>query len=28
VAYTVRSRTASSQDGIWVAHLPLADFAD
>ena len=28
VAYTVRSRTASSQDGIWVAHLPLASFAD
>lgn len=28
VAYTVRSRTASSQDGIWVAHLPLAQFAD
>ena len=28
VAYTVRSRAASSQDGIWVAHLPLGDFAD
>jgi hypothetical protein len=28
VAYTVRSRTASSQDGIWVAHLPLTQFAD
>jgi len=28
VAYTVRSRTESSQDGIWVAHLPLAEFAD
>lgn len=26
VAYTVRGRTASSQDGIWAAHIPLADF--
>ena len=28
VAYTVRSRAESTQDGIWVAHLPLSDFAD
>lgn len=28
VVYTVRSRTASSQDGVWVAHLPLSQFAD
>ena len=26
VAYIVRSRAASSQDGLWVAHLPLSDF--
>jgi len=26
VAYIVRSRAASSQDGLWVAHLPLGDF--
>jgi hypothetical protein len=26
VAYIVRSRTSSSQDGLWVAHLPLSDF--
>lgn len=26
VAYTVRSQTPSSQDGIWAARLPLADF--
>jgi len=28
VVYTVRSRSPSSQDGIWVAHLPLSAFAD
>jgi hypothetical protein len=27
VAYIVRSRAASSQDGLWVAHLPLGDFS-
>ncbi|HEY8927343.1 MAG TPA: hypothetical protein VIU64_23330 [Polyangia bacterium] len=26
VAYIVRSRAPSSQDGLWVAHLPLSDF--
>lgn len=26
VAYEVKGRAASDQDGIWVAHLPLADF--
>jgi len=26
VAYIVRSRAPSSQDGLWVAHLPLGDF--
>jgi hypothetical protein len=27
VAYLVRGRVASDQDGVWLAHLPLAEFA-